>query len=298
MGLEMRLQFFAEEPGEDDDFSEVDEVEETDEETDEDVDIEDIDLGKIFDDDEETDEETEEETEETEEESEQEESEEKPEEQVKQPVTFTPEQQEYVNSIVQDRLSRDRKTTQIRELERISGLSIDQIVEYARQNQVSDFAEKRGIPEEEARRLIQQEEELNRYREQEEYLQQERENTHRVMSYIMTKQRYANDPYVRKYEKEIDAFAQNGIALDFEPAMNYILGEKIRSGELLQAIQNGTEKKTLANTAKRSKVAPVKGSVGGKTNDVTLSAAEKRVAASLGLSPKEYAAEKARMNKR
>lgn len=196
-----------------------------------------------------------------------------------------------IDRIVQERLARDRKSQAVKELEQITGMEINAILDYARQNKVAARAEELGISQDEARRIIENEERVARLEEEQRIQAEHNQAIMRAIAYQQAKSRYLNDPLVKKYEREIDNFAQGGLALDFEPAMNFILGEKLRSGELLNEIQAGTEKKTLANLSKRAKVAPEKGTQAGVSAS-GLTNVEKRIAAALGISPKEYAAQK------
>lgn len=202
-----------------------------------------------------------------------------------------------VDRIVQERLARDRKSQAVRELEQLAGMDINAILDYARQNKIAAKAEELGISHEEARRILENEERVARL-EEEQCIQAEHNRAiMRAIAYQQAKAKYINDPLVKKYEREIDNFAQGGLVLDFEPAMNFILGEKLRSGELLKEIQAGTEKKTLANLSKRAKAAPEKGTQAGVSAS-GLTNVEKRIAAALGISPKEYAAQKEALQKK
>ncbi|GAB7387359.1 hypothetical protein BSNK01_11950 [Bacillaceae bacterium] len=308
----LNLQFFAGqvEPGEDDDLTEDEDMGTQEEDTDEDAESEeDVDFSAIFGDDEDEDDEEEDNEEEQEEQEENDENaEESGTEQEEEPQDlprttetvpqFTPEQQAYINRIVQERLSRDRKTQAVRRLEQETGMDIDEIVEYVRKNKIQAYAEEHGLTEEEARDIIEKEERLRELEERTRYYEQQQQEQQRMWAYQQQKQRFLHDPLVRKYEKEIDAFSQYGRLVDFEPAMNFILGEKLRSGELLQEIRRGAEQKTLASVQKRSKVTPQSASVSGKSAIPELTAQEKRLAKALGISPKEYAMQKKALKKR
>lgn len=286
--LYMDLQYFAEEGPDDveDDFSDDDEpVEEVE---DEDIDIEDIDLSSLL-------EETEDE-----EEGDDEPQGEPPADPQDSP--FTPEQQELVNRILQDRLARDRASRapemeKLMRLQRRAGLDLDGILEHVTKNKIEDIAMEYGVDEDEARRILEEREELEFRREQERTWQEQQTANQRQAAYFQEKQQYLNHPMVRKYEREIDQFAQGGMAIDFVPAMNYVLGQKVLNGEVTNTIRNSAEQRTLRNVQQRGKATPMGGSVGGP-QAVSLSNQEKRIAEMLGISPKEYAREKASLSKR
>lgn len=285
--LKLNLQFFAEQddPGEDDD-----------------------DLENLFDtedDDLNEDDEQQEEEEDAEEEGEEQTSDEdESQADTQQPIQFTPEQQYEINRIVQERLYRDRQSRQpqielLQQLEAEAGMSVNDIIGYIRHNKIQSEvqarAEAMGISEKEAEAMVAREQEVALLRHQMEQFQQQQEYTSRMFQYNQAKQMFMMDPLVRRYEREIDAFSQNGIAVDFEPAMNFILGEKVRTGELLQSVRSAEQQKTLANVQKRSRVQPETGAVtGGKNPATALSQQEKQIAAILGISPKDYAEQKAR----
>ena len=115
-------------------------------------------------------------------------------------------------------------------------------------------------------------------------------------NYIQDKEKFANDPLIRKYEAEIDAFSQYGRECSFETAVNYVLGQKVRSGELINAIKSGAVSKTLADLKKQDKVKVEQGSYGGKSAaEEGLDPFTKNMAARFGIPAKEVKAEKAKI---
>lgn len=105
----------------------------------------------------------------------------------------------------------------------------------------------------------------------------------------------AKNPLAAKYVAEIDSFSQNGAAVDFETAMKYILGEKVANGEILNDVKAATEQRTLKNVNQRQKTKVLNGSTSGDTSSrSSLSREEKLAASLLGVSPKEYAAQKSK----
>jgi phage I-like protein len=90
---------------------------------------------------------------------------------------------------------------------------------------------------------------------------------------------------------EVDNFTQNGSILSFVDGLNYVLGSKFTNGELISKLQSGAEKKAQANAQKKVVAPQTKGS-GAVKNEGTLSREERLIARQLGISEKEYAAEK------
>lgn len=302
----INLQLFAE-PAEDDDVNIVDETpQEEIEVNDDDVDLENI-KGLFITEDEEENQEANDEVEEsekmeekdvaTEEENKEvakEETEAKQEEQQKQEVKYFT--QEDLDRIIQERLARDRKSKLVRELEELTGTQLEEIVNYARQHKIQQKAEELGITEEEARALIEKEEKLKEMEAQLNAYKQETEAIRRTIKYGQDKLKFINNPLVKKYEKEIDDFAQGGLMLDFEPAMYYVLGTKVANGELLQNLQEGAEKKALANITKKNKANVEKvGNIAPTTESVPPYL--KNILNGLGISVKEYLAEKEKIQK-
>jgi len=278
----------------------------------------DLDLSKIFEENEEADDEDDDEidTGEEEETDEDEEPEEEPEDkQTKQPPkqqesekkpekTFT---QEEVNRMIQDRLNRQRKqfeqsytqvNSKLAELERLTGMDVDSIATNIRQAQVKARADDWGISEDEARNILENEQKAQKMEHQLRQQQQQNEQTQRMVNYDRDKQKLMSKyPQIKGYEQEIDAFAQNGAALNFEPAMKYVLGQAILEGKI--DVEKDVEQKVLANTKKKGKTKPEKaGSGGGADSSIdALSKQEKILARNLGLSYKDFLASKKQLEK-
>ncbi len=219
----------------------------------------------------------------------------------KEPV-FTKEQ---VEAIVQERLARDPYRNYGRMLEQKTGMTLQQLNEYAEKQQeeeeVKKYAEENMVDEEEARRQVRLMRENQRYKQEFPQMQYQLQHTQAMLQYINDKAKDINNPYVKKYEKEIDAFAENGRLCSFESAKNYILGQKLLSGELLDAIKSGAINKTLADIQKQGKVKVQGGSQSGRSS-TEMAADEvdpfqKQIAAAMGVPLKEVIAERARIMK-
>jgi len=156
-----------------------------------------------------------------------------------------------------------------------------------------------GFDEAEAKKLaikeVKREQRIARLEQQNAHLAQQVEVTGKSTGYERQKQAVLNGnpqlvPYANMYAADIDAFSQNGAVVDFETAMNFIIGQKFASGELLKKVKTTAEQKTLANVNGRKKL-NVEGAnlPGSKTEQVILSPFQKKLAAGLGLSEKDYA---------
>lgn len=287
--MKIDLQLFAEEPGMDDDLT---------------PDVNDeLDIDDIFDIDEDENEDetvTENEEEPEEDNTVEDDSEDTEEEKTEE---HTPEHepkftQEDINRIIAERLARDRKSQLVKELESLVGMDISGIVDYARQQRVVQKAEELGIPEEDAERILKSEEQMEEAERRMAAYEQQLQAFQSVVLYGQEKSKYLSNPLVKKYEREIDNFARGGLECGFVPAMNYVLGQKVLSGEITKQMQNAAEQKTLANISKRSKIAVEKATGAAPDKSSYLTPQEKQIAARLGLSYKEYAEEKIKLNKK
>lgn len=204
-----------------------------------------------------------------------------------------------VNRIIPERLARDRKTQQVAQLEQLTGMDLEGITKTVIDNMVEAKSEELGIGKEEARAIITDKLEnvgLKAERAAEKQQQEEVNAAMQQVNYLKDKTNYMAKPklnrILKQYESEIDAFTQNGKILSFEDGMKYVLGSKLATGELLQKVQAGAEQKAVRSANKKSKAAPQSKSTGAKPDTVALTKEEKIIAANLGISAKEYAAEK------
>jgi len=204
-----------------------------------------------------------------------------------------------VNRIIQSRLARDRKTQDVAKFEQLTGMSLEQATEMVTQNIIAAKADELGISEEEARAIVAKDQELAGLKAERTVEQQQKADIDAAMQqvkYLQDKQAYMSKPKLARVLKdcmaEIDAFTQNGTLLPFEDGVKYVLGNKLVSGELLNKVQEGAEKKAIANQQRQPKAAPQAKGNGSKSDTVVLSKEERQIAANLGLSEKEYAEEK------
>lgn len=205
---------------------------------------------------------------------------------------------EEVNRIIPQRLARDRKTQMVQELEQMTGMTLEQIKEQVIENAVMDTADRMGISEEEAREIVLAKYEnagLKAEKTSKEQEEAELSAAQRQINYLKDKTEYSRKPKLarvltKEVIKEIDKFTQNGTLLSFEDGMKYVLGAKLATGELIERVQAGAANKAKRNNT-RATVPQSRGS-GNKSKSTALTKEERYIAASLGISEKEYAAEK------
>lgn len=205
-----------------------------------------------------------------------------------------------VEQIVQERLNRDPYRAIGRRLEQKTGMTLQQLDEYADKQQedeaVNKLVEDNYMSEEEARAKVRQDREAHLLRQEVPQMRQQLQSYQNMLNYNNDKAKDSANPYVRRYEKEIDVFSNGGQACSFESAKKYILGEKLLSGELSEAIKSGAINKTLADINKQKKVKVQSGSTTGGKHGASVEGMDpfqRSVAASMGLSAKEVAEETA-----
>lgn len=212
---------------------------------------------------------------------------------------------EELNRIIPQRLARDRKTQQVQELEQITGMTLEQIREQVIENAVIDTADRMGISEDEAREIVMQKHENAGYKAEKQTKAQEEAELSAAMKqvkYLESKTEYTRQPRLariltKEVVAQIDDFTKNGTILSFKDGVQYILGQKLVEGELLTKMQAGAEQKAKRSAATSGGKATPKGGGGSSKSDGTgsLSRQERLIAAQLGVDPKEFAAEKIRI---
>jgi hypothetical protein len=206
---------------------------------------------------------------------------------------------EQLNRIVPERLKRDRKTQQVTHLEQITGMPLEEVTNQIIRNMAEAKADELGISPEEAMEMLKPKIENAGIKANAVNQKQESDEINAAMQkvkYLQDKTDYIKKPKLAKVLtkeiiSEVDTFTQNGSILSFVDGLNYVLGSKFTNGELISKLQSGAEKKAQANIQKKVVAPQTKGS-GAVKNEGTLSREEKIIAAQLGISEKEYAAEK------
>lgn len=220
-------------------------------------------------------------------------------------IAFNKRLTEELNRIIPQRLARDRKTQQVQELEQITGMTLEQIREQVIENAVIDTADRMGISEDEAREIVIQKHENAGYKAEKQTKAQEEAELSAAMKqvkYLESKTEYTRQPRLariltKEVVAQIDDFTKNGTILSFKDGVQYILGQKLVEGELLTKMQAGAEQKAKRSAATSGGKATPKGGGGSSKSDGTgsLSRQERLIAAQLGVDPKEFAAEKIRI---
>lgn len=206
---------------------------------------------------------------------------------------------EELNRIIPQRLARDRKTQQVQELEMLAGMPLEAIREQVYQNKIADTADQMGITEEEAKKIVDQQYENAGLKAEKTNEQQQKAEVNAAMQqvkYLQDKTDYMKKPKLamvltKDVIAEIDDFTKQGSILSFADGLRYVLGAKLESGELIQKVQAGAANKAKRAATTRA-VAPQSKGSGNKSDSVALTKQEKAIAASLGISEKEYATEK------
>lgn len=201
-----------------------------------------------------------------------------------------------LNRIIPDRLKRDPTRKKVANLEHITGMSIDAVTEQVINNMVESKAEELGITEDEARKIINNQIQLAGNEAQKNTdLQQKADidEAMRQVKYSEDKLSCAKKPKLARVLtkdilKDIDAFTQNGKVLTFEDGMKYVLGEKFATGELLQKVQAGAEKKAQKNIQQRGKATPQNKTTGSAKSETSILTKEQiAVARNLGITSKD-----------
>ena len=206
---------------------------------------------------------------------------------------------EEVNRIIPERLKRDRKAQQVTHLEQLTGMPLEQITQQIVRNMAESKAEELGISVEEAQELLKDKIENAGIKANQATQKQQDEEYNAAMQrvrYLEDKTNHMKKPKLarvltKEIIDEVDNFTQNGSILTFEDGLKYVLGAKLANGELINKLQAGAEKKAQASVQKKV-AAPQSKQTGSVKSEGTLTRDEKIFAANLGISEKEYAAEK------
>ncbi len=219
--------------------------------------------------------------------------------------------QEEVNQIVGNARIKGRELEEFAgKIHAETGLTLPQVYEEIRRLKEEEYVRKQidegYLSEDEARAKYRTEQENRALQHKINIVEQQQQNTQRFLNYSKEKALFYADPKIKKsikdqvkrYEQDIDVFSGYGTAVDFKTARAYILGTKLENEDILESVRNGAEKQTIANISKRSKAVPESGSQTGGKGVVTLTKAEKIMAANFGISEKEMTEEKAKMKKK
>ena len=219
--------------------------------------------------------------------------------------------QEEIDAIVESRLARDRKSGLVKAIESVGGVSAEELTDLLdtmrrdtdgmslkdiaaqiRQNRVESIADEQGISIEDAKKQLDAEERASKA-EAKVKAAEEREMT---VTYREEKAKFISRPDVKRYEDEIDEVSKGGKVCSFEVAMYHVLGRKVLNGDLTKEIGDSVTRKVQRENAKRGSAPLSGGGVGGGKMSEGITKEERIIARSLGLTPEEFAEEKARMN--
>lgn len=208
-----------------------------------------------------------------------------------------------IDAMISSRIQREREkyqhldelTQKVKHLERAAGMDFDSILNHIRDNRVQAYVDA-GEDEEAARKRVDMELEYEEIKERMNRNEQYIQNMTRSMNYNREKAAVINsNPLYRKYEAEIDEFAQFGAVLSFEDAAKYVIGDKVARGELLDDVRKGAEAKALA--IKGAKIES--GSQpGGNKQALKMTSLERKAARAFGISEKEWMDSKKALNKK
>ena len=212
--------------------------------------------------------------------------------------------QRQVNEMVTRRLAKNKQATVVNELEALTGKPLTEYLQQVKKEKREDYAERFAMSDEEADKYLNNEVQAA-MREIEARAEAEQSKTREVTNaYYDAKRKALKDPAVsaavKRFESEIDAFADHGHKLPFEVAMFQILGQKYATGEVQKAMKAGIEQKVLRDVQKgrRHAVESASQPGGGREGSNALDSQERAMARLLGVTAKEYADEKARLAKR
>ena len=183
-----------------------------------------------------------------------------------------------VNAIVADRLARDRRVKEVREAEALMGKPLAEVLVDLRKQKIETLADTTGMTEQEATRIVEAEEKLRIMEGEQAQLKEEQTRLARVGAYQQAKAKYTNEPLAKRYEREVEAFSQQGSNIDYEPALFYILGKQLVEGDLRDFLRTNTEQQTVANVAKRSKTRVEGGGQAPRAPESRLSGVERSLA--------------------
>lgn len=188
--------------------------------------------------------------------------------------TFT---QDEVNAIIAERIARDRKAQEMRELEAVAGKDVSALIAEMRQGKAMKMADEYGMTEAEAQSIVEAQETAARLKAENEELKAKEQAAQREAAYRAQKAQFAANPNVLRYEAEIDRFAREHSNWDFRVAALAVLGQKVIDGTLQEAVATATRQKTLADVARRKVGAEAPRSAGAAP-DVTLPAETRQYA--------------------
>lgn len=211
-------------------------------------------------------------------------------------VEFSAEQQAHINQIIEDRMKRDRKSAEVRELEAATGKTITQILQEQREARIQEVALENGWDEQRATAHVNSEQRLRDLEAREIETTRLQDELVRKTAYTQAKAEYHNhaevDPVLKQYAKQfapdIDAFSKEGMQVDYPVATTYVLGTKLP--QIIKAVEAAVEQRVLKSVQTRGAVRPESGGVATPTQSLT--PAERQMAKRLGVAEKDWLSNK------
>lgn len=209
-----------------------------------------------------------------------------------------------IDRIVESRLGRDRKAKQVREIEAMVGMPLEQWVEQQRTAKVQQAMEQYTMTEDEAKAYVDNQERIAKLEADAQEVRERQDALARVTAYQQQRAQViaskpAIAPLAAQFAKEVDEFTHLGTEpVTYEEGLAFVLGQKLLNGELLPMIQRATEQRTIANIDKRGKAAPINAAQTGATTATGLDRTERHLSRALGLGEDEWATEKAQAQSR
>jgi len=146
-------------------------------------------------------------------------------------------------------------------------------------DQVYEVADRRGIPEDVARELLENDA-RNKAREEGE------ENRAKLKSVYQEKDKLRTKPFFAELEKELDKIIESDPNVNVSGAYKYLVGEHYE--RLTSSKSKDTEKRTIANIQDRSKRRAINSNSEGSTDTTeALTSVGKKMAIAMGVDPRK-----------
>ena len=197
--------------------------------------------------------------------------------------------------IGQSRIQGREIADTVRLLEQETGMPLNQIWEHVKNRRVEEYENEYGMPREEAQRIVEATQKVPYLEQNLQALWQQQHMTQQQQQFANAYQRektqFITKPEVKRYEADIDAVItdsiQRGAPIGWTAAMNYVLGQKVLSGELTQSIKESTQQKTLYDVGKRPRTPELSGAGGQPSRSIPKEL--QMLAKSMGVDPKDAA---------
>lgn len=182
---------------------------------------------------------------------------------------------------------KERYEKQYKELQELTGLGMDETLEYLRKEKIAQeavkYASENNMSEEAAKRLIETETKLKE-------LEQKEKVREFQLDINKQKKELEKEPFFNDLEEEIDTLVNDSLSkgemINVDAAYRFLVGKNINN--LLSKAKNQTQKQTIANIHDRANRG-VSTSSDGVGDDVDISGIDMEMANAFGNDPKEIA---------